>query len=122
MDQEECRGHEQCQMTAKGKKRRWRVLFAFTARFFPVVLLSSHGIAQRMSALATPPQWQELERFQETITREEFVRLLHEVYAPGGAADGLIDVRSTSAIVHTTLTPDTTWSLLFAKDAASAKP
>jgi N-acetylmuramoyl-L-alanine amidase len=109
-------------MIAKGKKRRWRIFFVFSARFFFAVVLSSHGIAQRMSALATPPQWQELERFQETITREEFVRLLHDVYAPGGGADGLIDVRSTSAIVHTTLTPDTTWSLLFAKDAASAKP
>ena len=44
------------------------------------------GWGQMVSPLAKAPHWQELERFQETMTREEFVQLLDGVYAPRQAA------------------------------------
>ena len=78
--------------------------------------------AQRMSPLVKKVEWERLEQFQETITREEFQRLLDTVYAPGRAAAGVIEVGETAAVIRKTLTPSETMTLRFAKDAASAKP
>ena len=62
-----------------------------------------------------------LEAYQETITRGEFVRLLETVYAPGGAARGLVDVEGDAARIQMTLTPPTEFRLRFAADTPSAK-
>ncbi len=78
--------------------------------------------AQRLSPLAQTPDWSQLEAFQETITREEFVRLLDQVYAPGDAAKGMVDAEAEHAVIKTTLTPVADFRLRFAKDTASAKP
>ncbi len=77
--------------------------------------------AQRLSPLAGPPDWAQLEAFQETITRAEFTRLLDTIYAPGGAAKGLIDVADDAAVIKTTLTPPADFRLRFAQDDAAAK-
>ncbi len=77
--------------------------------------------AQRLSALSGPPDWKQLDAYQETITREEFVQLLDRVYAPAGAAKGLVDVEADAAVIKTTLTPPADFRLRFAKDVASAK-
>src|SRR5438876_903885 len=77
--------------------------------------------AQRLSALGEKPDWTRLEAFQETITREDFARLLDTVYAPGGAARGMVDVEEDAAVIKTTLTPAAEFRLRFAKDAAAAK-
>jgi len=77
--------------------------------------------AQRLSALSPAPDWSRLEAFQETITHDEFVRLLDRVYAPNGATKGVIDVQPDVAVIKTTLTPPAEFRLRFAKDAASAK-
>jgi N-acetylmuramoyl-L-alanine amidase len=77
--------------------------------------------AQRLSPLAPAPDWTQLEAFQNTITRAEFVQLLEKTYAPGEAARGLIDVGETDAVVRTSLHPPQEWRLHFAPDAASAK-
>ena len=94
-------------------------------RLLSVILLSALVLtarAQRLSVLAETPDWTRLEAFQETITREEFTRLLDQVYAPGGAAMGLIAVEEDAAAIKTTLEPEAVFRLRFAKDAASAKP
>lgn len=78
--------------------------------------------AQQLSVLAPAPDWTELERFQETITRAEFQRLLEEVYAPGGAAQGIIELRDSEAVIKTQLRLPATWTLRFAPDASSRKP
>lgn len=77
--------------------------------------------AQRLDPLAPTPDWRRVEAFQETMTREEFVRLLDTVYAPGRAAAGVIEVKENEAVIFKTLNPAETMSLRFAKDAASAK-
>src|SRR2546429_5882966 len=38
--------------------------------------------AQRLTPLSEPPYWEQLNRFQQTITHDEFVALLDSVYAP----------------------------------------
>ncbi len=77
--------------------------------------------AQRLSALAEKPDWTRIEAFQETITREEFARLLDTIYAPGEAARGMVDVAEDAAVIKTTLTPVEEMRLRFAKDIATAK-
>lgn len=95
-------------------------------RRFVLVCLASAALpfsatAQRLSALGERPDWTRLEAFQETITREDFARLLETVYAPGGAARGMVDVGEDVAVIKTTLTPAAEFRLRFAKDAAAAK-
>ncbi len=89
---------------------------------FSALLLGSPTVhAQRLSALGVKPDWSQLEPYQETITHDEFVRLLDHVYAPGGAARGVIDVQPDVAVIKTTLTPPTEFRLRFAASAAAAK-
>src|SRR6516164_9970745 len=38
--------------------------------------------AQRVTPLSTSPEWERLDRFQETMTHDDFVSLLDSVYAP----------------------------------------
>ena len=55
----------------------------------------------KLTPLAPKPDWQELDQYQQTITRSEFTDLLNRIYAPGGAAKGLIDITSGSAKIRT---------------------
>jgi N-acetylmuramoyl-L-alanine amidase len=91
------------------------------AALFSLALACRAAFAQRLSPLTPAPEWARLEAFQETITREEFARLLDTVYAPGGAAAGMIEVRERDAVILKTLNPAEPFTLRFAKDAASAK-
>ena len=86
------------------------------------LLAASPAFAQRLSPLAATPDWAQLEKFQETITRDDFIHLLNQVYAPAGAAKGMVEVETEAAVIKTTLTPPTDFRLRFAKDTASAKP
>jgi hypothetical protein len=86
-----------------------------------LVLVCHTALAQRLTPLAPAPDWTRLEAFQETMTQEEFRRLLDTVYAPGGAAAGMIEVRESDAVIFTTLNPPGQFVLRFAKDAAAAK-
>lgn len=84
-----------------------------------ISLLPLH--AQRLSQLVNTVPWERLEAYQGTITREEFQRLLDTVYAPGGAAAGVIEVRENEALIKKTLTPPELFTLHFVKDPKSAK-
>ncbi len=74
----------------------------------------------RITPLAEPPDWSALEAYQETITREEFSDLLNRVYAPGGAADGVVVIEADHAKV-TTREGKEPLILRFAKDQSVAK-
>ena len=74
----------------------------------------------RLSALATEPDWTNLEQYQGTMGREEFVRLLDTVYAPGGAWKDSIDIEADGAHVLTTGTER--WVLRFAEDGHATEP
>jgi hypothetical protein len=60
----------------------------------PVVCFS-----QRLTPLSDAPDWDQLNRFQETITHDEFVDLLDSVYAPNGAGAQWIKLEATRAII-----------------------
>ncbi len=54
----------------------------FVRTALALLLLANFAGAQKLTPLATPPDWSSLNRFQKTITRDEFTRLLTQVYAP----------------------------------------
>ncbi len=74
----------------------------------------------RLTPLAPAPDWSELEKYQETITKEDFVGLLERVYAPGGAAAGFVSVTEGIAEIKTR-EGRAPFVLRFATDRASAK-
>jgi len=77
--------------------------------------------AEPLSTLAPRPDWEELERYQQTITRAEFLRLLNTVYAPGGW-NGAIDVREREAVIRQPGTGKVDFRLRFAESAKAARP
>ena len=76
-----------------------------------------------LSPLSPKPDWGELDRFQQTITRADFLTLLDTIYAPNGAWKPFIDVGSVAAVVHDqgkNAAPE--FRLEFARNAKDAKP
>ena len=87
---------------------------------FGLAALVSSALA-KTTPLGSRPVWSELDQFQETMTREEFVDLLARIYAPGDAAVGVIAVTPTLARIQTA-PGRTPYLLRFAKSDATAKP
>jgi len=87
------------------------------------VLIGSSGVlcAENLSPVAESPDWGEIEAIQETLTRAEFVHLLDTVYAPGGAAHGLIEVHEDRASVVRSLGQPDRLEIRFARSAEAAK-
>lgn len=86
------------------------------------LLLTRTASAQRLSLLAPPPDWSELDPYQGTMTREEFARLLATVYAPDGGAAAYIQIQPDKALIQKTLTPPAFYTLRFAEAAGAANP
>ena len=53
--------------------------------------------AANLSALGRKPDWSELEKYQATITHDEFVHLLEQVYGSHGYNPDLIKVEPEAA-------------------------
>lgn len=85
----------------------------FFVAFVLFVVPKATRAEPRISPLAKEPDWEELAKFQNTITREEFTRLLDGVYAPDGAWQPFITLRADSALIATDK-PDAPFTLRFA--------
>ena len=89
-------------------------------RILTLILFFVAGLVHPAFAKTTPlgnrPDWSELDKFQETITRERFIELLANIYAPGDAAVGLIAVTPTMAKIQTA-PGKSSYLLRFAKSA-----
>ena len=102
------------------KRRPGAMHFRIWLTFFLWILVLP-AFGGRLSPLAPEPDWAEIEALQETLTREEFVRLLGNVYAPGDAARGLIEVKDDRVeIVKVAGSPEVV-TLRFARDSAAVK-
>lgn len=86
-----------------------------------LLLLAAPLAAQKLTPLAPPPDWASLDKFQQTITRAEFERLLTKVYAPHGAWEDYFTLDDNHVTV-VTAPGEKPFRLNFAPDAASAKP
>ena len=93
-----------------------------TYHFLPLLFLGSLSLATaKLTPLAPKPDWHDLDKYQQTITRSEFTDLLNRIYAPGGAAKGPIDITSGSAKIRTS-EGRPPYVLKFASTQGSAQP
>jgi hypothetical protein len=75
--------------------------------------------ADNISVLASKPKWSVLEHYQETITHDEFVHLIQDVYCTHGFAEDLLKIDNQSAQIMKNRAAQTFFTLRFAKDEAS---
>lgn len=76
-----------------------------------------------LSLLAAPPDWNSLEIYQNTITREEFERLLTTVFTTGEEWRNCIEITGTGARIKTGTAPaDPIFHLRFARSATATAP
>jgi N-acetylmuramoyl-L-alanine amidase len=76
--------------------------------------------ADPLTPLSSPPNWNQLQKFQGTITHDQFLRLLNDVYAVGGTAQKWIRVDPDYAEIRTS--DDHRLKLRFAKDDGKRIP
>ena len=75
-----------------------------------------------LSTLGRKPDWSELERYQATITHNEFVNLLEHVYATHGYNPELIKIEPDQVRITTSTGKPEYFVLRFAKNAADRLP
>ena len=85
--------------------------------------LSSARAADRLSnPLADPPKWRALEKFQKTITHDEFEQALRGVYCTHGISEELIRVDPDVACILTDRDAQTWFTLRFATNEQKRAP
>ncbi|HKP04249.1 MAG TPA: hypothetical protein VJU77_12925 [Chthoniobacterales bacterium] len=99
------------------------MIFRFRSFLFLVLLTASVHAADHLSnPLADPPKWSALEKFQKTITHDEFERLLRGVYCTHGIGEEFIRVDSNAACILMDRDAQSWFTLRFAEpDAKSEK-
>ena len=86
----------------------------------PPAPLTTAPVAPDLSLLAAPPDWKSLEIYQNTITREEFERLLSTVFTTGSAWQSCIEIDASEARIKTGNAPtDEIFHLRFAPSATT---
>jgi N-acetylmuramoyl-L-alanine amidase len=75
--------------------------------------------ADNLGILGAHPRWNVLEKYQETITHDEFARLIDNVYCTHGFAPDLIAVNDKDARILTNRAAQKFFTLHFAKDEAA---
>ena len=72
-----------------------------------------------LGVLGTRPRWKVLEKYQQTITRDDFVRLIQNVYCTHGLPADTITIDDKSARILTNRNPQKFFTLRFASDDSS---
>jgi N-acetylmuramoyl-L-alanine amidase len=93
---------------------------AIVALFLSIFSTAGHA-ADNLGILGAHPKWNVLEKYQETITRDEFARLIDSVYCTHGFAPDLIAINDKDARILTNRDAQKFFTLRFAKDKASAE-
>ncbi|MFO1519595.1 MAG: N-acetylmuramoyl-L-alanine amidase [bacterium] len=87
-----------------------------------ISLLGCHHPQPKLSALAAAPHWSALEVYQETITREDFLKLLQTVYAQDQDYQKYITVFPRWALIRKNDSdPKDFFKLRFAADRSGVK-
>jgi hypothetical protein len=97
-------------------------IFLFLFLFLFLRTPSSLAVDHLSNPLADPPKWKLLEKYQRTITHDEFERLLRAVYATHGIGDELIRIDRDFACVLMDRDAQTWFTLWFAKDERRREP
>jgi hypothetical protein len=97
-----------------------RTSLAIVALSLSIFSTAGHA-ADNLGILGAHPTWNVLEKYQETITRDEFARLIDSVYCTHGFAPDLIAINDKDARILTNRDAQKFFTLRFAKDEASAE-
>src|SRR4051794_17123719 len=91
---------------------------------FVFLLLFSPALqgADNVSVLGSKPRWNVLERYQETITRAEFTRLIKDVYCTHGLAPDLVEISDKTARILMNRDALKFFTLRFADNDDARKP
>ena len=93
------------------------ILFALCLSILP---RASYG-TENLGILGSHPKWSVLEKYQETITHDEFAHLIQDVYCTHGFGPDLIKIDNDSAQILTNRDPQKFFTLRFAKDEESRR-
>src|SRR5262249_4259130 len=83
------------------------------------ILRGRADATDNLGVLGSKPQWHVLEKYQRTITRDEFAHLVNDVYCTHGFAPDLIKIDNESAEILTNRESHKTFILHFALDEIS---
>lgn len=72
--------------------------------------------------LADPPKWKSLEKYQRTITHDEFERLVRDVYCAHGISPDFLRIEPDFACILMDQHAQTWFTLHFAKNEQSRRP
>ncbi len=78
--------------------------------------------ADNLGILGSHPKWAVLEKYQETITHDEFTRLIQGVYCTHGFAQDLIEINENTARILMNRKAQKFFTLRFAENDASCNP
>ena len=86
------------------------------------VITSLASAADNLGVLGSKPKWSVLENYQDTITHDEFARLINDVYCTHGFAQDLIKIDNDAAQILTNRESHNIFTLHFALDPNSKLP
>ena len=103
----------------------WRRRIIGAASFLLVFLPIFPGgtrAADNLGVLGDHPRWAVLEKYQKTITHDEFSRLIQNVYCTHGFAPDLIEINEKTARLLMNREAQTFFTLRFAENDAERRP
>ncbi|MDQ6938611.1 MAG: N-acetylmuramoyl-L-alanine amidase [Verrucomicrobiota bacterium] len=84
--------------------------------------LVSLGAADSLSPLSQAPDWSALEKYQETMTHEEFIERLQDIYCPRGLSPDLLVIDENVVRILTSRGTQSWFTLRFANSEKNRKP
>src|SRR6266487_2483861 len=118
-----------CEHRIKGTEIQTRMFqFKEARRFLAIIAVHllilplASEAADNLGILGAHPRWNVLEKYQETITHDEFARLIDSVYCTHGFAPDLIEINEKSARILKNRDAQKFFTLRFAQDEASREP
>jgi hypothetical protein len=96
-------------------------IFLFLFLFLLLRAASALAADHLSNPLADPPKWKMLEKYQRTITHDEFERLLRDVYATHGIGDEFIRIDRDFACILMDRDAQRWLALRFAKDEGTRR-
>ena len=100
---------------------RRRVVRTWTC-LLPAIFAASLQAADNISILGNEPRWNVLEHYQQTITRDEFVHMINDVYGTHGFAPDVIEIKGDTARILINREAQKFFTLRFATDDSARKP
>lgn len=101
----------------------WRRLVIRTSAFlFAAIFAAGVQGADNINVLGNKPRWDVLEHYQQTITHDDFARLINDVYCTHGFAPDLIEMKDDTARILMNRDAQKFFTLKFAASNSARKP